>query len=89
MNAKEMFEKLGFESKYVFMAEARYVRKEKKMDFIPNDNDKQRVIEFRYGFVDLSYAEYEPIYKPLSFQLKPEEHLAIHQQMVELGWIEK
>ena len=81
MNAKEMFEKLGF----------------KKGDLesggeIKKNDEKWLVYskdEFTKIFFNLKSPAYYSYYCGELEPISLEEHLAIHQQLIELGWIPK
>jgi len=82
MNAKDQFEKLGYkleETEYLF-------------------NYKKPVNFYGYKEILISKVDNTHLFRNRYFEgrqpesvgiIEIEEHLAIHQQMIELGWIEK
>jgi hypothetical protein len=75
MNAKEMFEKLGYD-------EAR------ESELFITYFHKLKATDLRIMF-NKEYRDYACMEKYLHREITLPEHLAIHQQMIELGWIEK
>jgi len=76
MNAQEMFEKLGY----------KLVEKD---DYITVYGCGSDFIKFLKGYdgYELFHEMFDK--KRIPMCVGGEEHLAIHQQMIELGWIEK
>ena len=72
MNAKEMFEKLGYKQVF-YKSEIHYLC-------------NVECIKFYLGFKQ--YVTTDKDGTENSWAITFEEHLAIHQQMKELGWIE-
>lgn len=80
MKAKEMFEELGYEYHYSLQGLAYDVLCVRNF----NNGDWQQ-IEFHYG----KYTANDRFGNEcMLHSFNKDEHLAIHQQMKELGWIE-
>ena len=80
MTAKEMFEKLGFE-----------LAKDFDFNYIYTGNERKD--DLRLVYFDLNYKTYsthatDEFGDTVYMGVTPELHLAITQQMKELGWIE-
>lgn len=83
MNAKEMFEELGFEIVPTIESVVRY-RKDKITGFVVIKFDKEMKKAYGNEFHKIN-GRYQKKFIPKEDNLKK----AIHQQMKELGWLDE
>ena len=88
MNAKEMFEKLGYEKQYWFANTINFVKKGAPYYGTFYEHNEYHIMFITTDKTVKTWADFESDDSVVNCQLSASEIVAIHQQMKKLGWIE-